>query len=478
MRTSLVLVCAGIAAAVARPVHAAPVTAVVTVRNQDGSPVEGGSVVMAGWDVPESQHGQFTFQYGDLAPGDHLLCYRSNTGIIALRTAHLPEGQAQVALAVRLGEQVVLQGKVVAGDPAAAMPYAQVKLTGGRSGSSSFPTEVVASAEGAFTLDGEAFAGARMQANLPYHKPSEWVEVKPPYPMRVELRCPPAAVVFGYVLDEGGYAISDAGVVYVTTGYAGNQTTDREGRFELRDLAAGRYRFTAGGPYRVPAGVTVDLRDGQQLLGLIIRLQRAPQFTFFGRAVAPDGVTGIEGAHVVFTEHLMPQGLDGRPVGTWSGFLHTFKYTGVSGERGYFNVNLPWREDDLSGHVWYPEITADGYLVGRFAVRVDRGPEWILFPMFRGGRLRADLPGLPDGAQVELEVRSRSLPPFSPSPSINTYLATRDAATGRFDFGLVQPGEHWLVVRQHGDILAKTRVGVKEGEETTVTLAVPSAPPP
>jgi len=478
MRAFRLVFCIAIAASLALPAAAAPVTVLVTVRNQDGSPVQGGSAGMADYGVWESKEGQFTFQYEDLAPGEHLFCYRGDTGTIVLRTVHIPEGQAQVALVVRLGEEVVAQGKVVAGDPPMVMPFAQVKLTGEKFVAPIFPTEVIASAEGAFALDGHEFADVRMQANLPYHKPSEWVAVKPPYPMQTQLRCPPETVVLGCVLDEGGSPVPDAGIVCVTFDHRSSDRSDRDGRFEYRSLPPGRCRFTAGGPYRVPAGVTLDLRDGQQLLGLVIRLRNAPQFTFFGRVVGPDGTTGIQGAQVIFTEHLIPQGLDAKPVSSGGGLLHEFKYSGVTDETGYFNVNLPWREDDPRGHLWFPEVTADGYLMGRFTVRVDRASsEWLSFPMFRGGRLRADIARVPDGAEVELEVRSRCLPPLTEPQSVSTYRATLDAATGQFYFGVVQPGEHWLVVRQRGDILGKMKVTVKEGEETTVTLTLPSASP-
>ncbi len=479
MRAFRLVVGIAIAASLALPAAAAPVTVLVTVRNQDGSPVQGGSASMADHGVGESKEGQFAFRFGYLAPGEHLFSYAGDIGTIVLRVLHIPEGQAQVALVVRLGEEVVVRGKVVAGDPPMAMPFAQVKLTDGKSGAPIFPTQVVASAEGAFVLDGQEFANVRMQANLPYHKPSEWVPVKPPCPMQTELRCPPETVVLGWVLDESGSPVPDAGIVCVAPGYVSSVRSDRDGRFECRSLPPGRCRFTAAGPYRVPTGVTLDLRDGQQLLGMVIRLRYAPLFTFFGRVVEPDGATGIQGAQVIFTEHLMPQGLDGRPVNNWAGFLHAFEYCGVTDRTGYFDVNLPWREDDPQGHLWFPEVTADGYLTGRFAVRVDRtSSEWLSFPMFRGGRLRADIAGVPDGAQVEMEVQSRCLPPLTEPHSVATYRATLDAATGQFDFGLVQPGEHWLVVRQRGDILGKMKVTVKEGEETTVRLTLPSASPP
>ncbi len=474
MRPIAWCVTAVLALCIPTPLLAESVEMRITVLNADGSPVSSGNVYVADYGTSVSSRGVYTFECSDLAPGEHYLSYESYDGIIALRTLRVPEKQRVVKAAVRLGAELVVHGRVTAGKPPGAVPKAQMSIEDADGTTPRFhPHTIRASDEGTFMLDGKAFSGVYVSA-FPLHcLPSPRVQVAPPYPMHMNLYCPPEAVVAGEVLDEHGSPLAKAAVGYVSRGYGGSYWADEKGHFEIRTLQPGEYRFTVGAQYHVPEGETIVLQEGQQVTGLVFRLQAAPQVMYRGRVVDPAGA-GIAGAKVTFSESMIRQGLDGKPVRMWVGGGSQFTYAAASDELGDFSLALPWREDDPHGHVWFPEVQAEGYLPRDFSVRIDReATKPGVFRMYRGGRVSGTVIGAPQGAEVEIQVQSEYLPPLTQSQSTRTYRRSIDDRTGCFDFGLVLPGEPWLAVMQNGNTLLQQQARVREGEETTVTLTLP-----
>ncbi|HIJ65228.1 MAG TPA: hypothetical protein HPP77_04685 [Candidatus Hydrogenedentes bacterium] len=95
----------------------------------------------------------------------------------------------------------------------------------------------------------------------------------------LRLRLARAASVSGVILDADGDPVPGARYTTMATGAAiqSSQHTDENGKFELRGLAAGSYRFMAHRPYKKYSsvspspGITIDVRAGEQKTGVIFR---------------------------------------------------------------------------------------------------------------------------------------------------------------------------------------------------------------
>jgi hypothetical protein len=181
-----------------------------TVVGQDGQPVSGGSVELDRDGGGPVRDGRFEFKVerSRLVPGSlHSVIY-ADANVFVLRSLQLAEDQTEATVALRVGESPAVIGRVVTGDMPDGVPWAQVALRGTLATGQQLEWWFRAAEDGTFLLDGPALEGFQIQAfgvpfHLPYEQPGprgEWVEIKPPFPMRVDLRPPPDTVICGQVV--------------------------------------------------------------------------------------------------------------------------------------------------------------------------------------------------------------------------------------------------------------------------------------
>jgi len=471
-----------------------PVVVRGTVTLADGSPAVGGGINLGGracfWPV---QDGAFEFDVENLEPGDYWLDYLK-AGIAIVRVVHIGQGQGEASVALRLGEHRVAEGRVVTDDLPDGVPNAEVRVKRPVIGGQIFELTLTAAKDGTFQLDGPELDGCSIQARVPYHRPSEWVKIEPPFPTRVKLHAQRDTVIMGRVLEGyGGKPVPGAHVAFGTKGRYGSTTADEQGHFEFTGLDPGMYRIEAYARFFSREDVIVNLHEGRQVLGLEIHLLTQAAYPVGGRVFGPDGKTGIPGAKLSFGELFhhppLPPGQEG---GGWSGpGVPQISYSTVTREDGNYFVRLP--VPPVRGDPWHPwevDVEAESYLSRKYMLYLDpnsAGP--FDFQVFHGGRLSGivSLPEkgrLPEQTVAELQIQMGIIAPpgklgqFASSqraaaPNAGAWVSPEapvSPESGRFDFGLVQPGEHRLVVRVAGEPKFKTKVTIKEGESLVINV--------
>jgi hypothetical protein len=457
-------------------VLAAPAAALTvrgTVTEAAGSPAGGGTVWFGSSPMtPPIEGGRFEFAVDDPAAGDQMVAYCSAAGALwAARQVRVRAGQPVLQVAIKIGEEPVLVGRVVADDFPEGIPAAPIALR--RETGLPFEGQLYSSRDGTFRLEGHALQGTRVSTFPLHHLPSEWVEVKPPYPMRVTLRCPRETPISGRVLDNRGNPVAGAHVIAITAGDTSCLDADDSGAFAFTWLKPSTYRITAGGRYVEPANTLVEVKEGAPVTGLVMRLARLPVHTLAGRVVGPDGGRGVAGATVQIEDSIRPIELNGQPASSSRGCGHGVLYPAVSGPSGRFALDLPVMP--VSGHgLWSVEVKAEGYVLRRYVVAAPLDPSAsVMLQVFHGGRVTGRvLPhdGKPvQGARVSVDVATEHLG-RGEAHGVSTFSADVSPTDGSFSLGPVLPGEHHLVVDRGGEVLAEQEVVVKEGKETKVQV--------
>jgi len=454
-----------------------------TVTLEDGTPAEGGGVSLGDRAaISPIRGGKFELAIEAVAPGEYPVTYHTERGdLVVMRPIRIAPGQRVADVALRAGEEPAVRGRVVTDDMPNGVPNARVTLRRDIGGSLR-KSEVRAGDGGRFVLDGYDFAGWTIEARVRYHRATVPVEIKPPFPAHIELCPAPETLIIGRIATEGGGWIDGPGTVgFIGAGHIGWARTDERGQFEVEGLQPGQYRIAAYAPYRLPANLLFDLSEGQQAIAFSILLRHAPVTTARGRVVGPEGTTGVARAEVSFIQYYRYPSLSGDTVRAVRGFMPEEKYSVVTGQDGSFEVDLPVIPTAIGGsYRWQVEVRPEGYLPRRYVAYVDPTMATkLVLQVFRGGRLkgrlrRADNELIPQGVQVELQV-AHGLAGRSGDPEgSSSWGAPIGAGTGRFDFGLVQPGRHWLSVRVP-DAAEPVRklVTVVEGETREVDIQVP-----
>lgn len=159
--------------------------------------------------------------------------------------------------------------------------------------------EAVTGSDGAFSLtgfrEGEVLS-LRVTRRGFAARTISGIETPLPEPITVELT--PAARISGTVLDESGDPVAGTRVVLtVETRFVAAAEVDAEGRFEMVDLAPGRFRLSAlASGYLPETRDGIDLKEGSGVGGIDLVLRRGAVVE--GRILAPDG-SPVAGARVM-----------------------------------------------------------------------------------------------------------------------------------------------------------------------------------
>jgi hypothetical protein len=264
-------------------------------------------------------------------------------------------------------------------------------------------------------------------------------------------------------------------------------TADEYGRFELTNLAPGAYRIEAYGPYLMSSGATVHLEEGKQVLGLVIRLDHAVRQTIHGRVLAPDGATAIAGAAISLEQTFFPPPAPGEParLANRGGAVASLTYATTTEADGTYHLDVPAQPGVADDRRRFDcMVRADGYLPRRYLVFVDRDRDGPYdFQLFCGGRLAGTL-RFSDGSRpprntiVEVQVATGLVGAADEALGYNYARSPVSPDTGRFDLGLVQPGEHSLLVRIPGRERLTEKVIVEEGKACDIDVLCPAASGP
>jgi protocatechuate 3,4-dioxygenase beta subunit len=279
-----------------------------------------------------------------------------------------------------------------------------------------------------------------------------------------------AARIAGQVVDEAGQPVPSARVRANRDALAiwmpgQGEPVDGEGRFELIGLEPGRHGVGAEAPGFVPATATVELKSGEQVDGLVLRLARGASIAGTvlddrGRPVAGARVAGFRDREL--GPNVRVQGIDA-DAAVETDANGYFVLSGIEGEQ-------------VSLRAW-AEGCASQTLAG---VAVGTGN--VTFRLDRLGRISGrllDTEGRPlAGSQVSARVFNgavRSGGPSSRLPDLDR-LGGGDAAEtdaeGRFELGGVRPGTVTLEARgpAHLPIEGYTVVVVAGATVANVTL--------
>jgi hypothetical protein len=445
----------------------------------DGAPANGGVVSFAGRvQYGPVREGRFEFTAEAVTPGDYFIAYaKPHGGFLIARVVSVTADQHEVLVSLKAGEQPAVKGLVSTEDLPKGVPGAQIRLRGT---SPQFDWVLNAGNDGSFVLDGLALRGVTMQAVVPHHRESAAVEIRPPFPMSVDLRAPNGTAVLGQVMDlSTGAPVPGAVVAWGTRGWYGSTLADEQGRFELTGLRAGAYRVEAYARFLSREEVLLDLQEGRTALGLVIALLPQDKVQAYGWVQGPDG--DVAGARMSFRQWVHAPQAPGQSSGGSSGpGVPQIVYTTRSETDGKYGVELPAPpEPGTHGEPWQVEVEADGYLTGHYTGSIEdpEHPGPYVFRLSRGGRLTGTV-SLPGGIPAgEHPLATISFPwgalglEARPAAASSVAQVPVDPRTGRFDFGPIQPGTHQLTVSGHPELT--TTVTVKEGETAEVTVAAP-----
>jgi hypothetical protein len=273
-------------------------------------------------------------------------------------------------------------------------------------------------------------------------------------------------------------------------------TTDAQGRFEIRELAAGRYTLSAskGGfvtlqyGQRRPgeSGTPLDLADGQTLDKLIIGLPRGSVIggriaDEFGEPVANAAVVAFRYAYVGGTRRLVPAGardttddqgqyrLFGLPPGDYvvSASLRTAEVTDPSGDEpsGYAPTYFPGTSSPAEAQRVTLGLAQEntGVSFGLIATRLVRVSGQVISSgggPTPGGAVTLNAIGGPGGARQLMQGGS-----------------ARVDGTGAFRISNVAPGRYQLTARTGGRAESEfARLDITVGAEDVSGLTLVAAP--
>jgi hypothetical protein len=445
----------------------------------DGAPADGGVINFGGRaQFGPVRNGEFEFSAENIPPGDYFVAYaKYQGGFLVARVVTIAPGQREAVVSLTTGEQPVVKGIVSTEDLPRGVPNATVRLRGA---SPRLDWDLNAGSDGSFLLDGLALRGCTMQAVVPYHGDGKVVEIRPPFPMQADLRTPNDTVIVGQVVDRAmRVPVPGAVVAFGTAGHYGSTTADDQGFFEFTGLQAGAYRLQAYARFFTREEAIIDLQEGRSALGIVMSLLPQGKAQAYGLVLGPRNP--VAGAKVSFRQWVNPPLPPGQLAGGSSGpGVPQIIYSTLSQEEGRYTLDLPVPfEPGRPSDPWLVEVEADGYLTGRYTGSIEdpehAGP--YILRLFRGGRLSGtvSLPGgIPPGEHLaaEITIQWGALGPEErPASAGYGPEAPVDPQTGRFDFGLVQPGVHQLSIRGHPELT--TTVTVKEGEAVHVKVSTP-----
>lgn len=468
-----------------------------TVIGRGGLPVEGGSLGMDGrMKFGPIQAGRFELPIErvepgpQVEPGPHWASFCKDN-LLILKIFNVAAGQTEAEVSFRIGESPAVMGRVVTDDMPDGVPNARVSFSGSPAGRQNFNGWVTVANDGTFELDGEGLQGCRIQAVVPYHLPNEehrlpgeWLEIKPPFPMKVELRPPPDTVIFGRVVQEGWIPtrpVPHAVVMFASSERIGYATAADDGRFEITGLDPANYRLAVWAHDFSPALVIFPVVRGQQVRSLVIELSPSQKRRVGGQVVGPDGKTGVAGARVSFRLEIHPPpppGATGFGY-SWRGDFPHFDYQAVTDENGHFGTAVPAPAGPQFPQFWKVTVEAEGYLSRSyqgFQIASD-GWQSLTLQLFHGGRLSGTVrlanSSLPANLSAALYDNGGWLGAPTAGGGGWVVYAPVSPQTGRFDFGLVEPGEHRLTVHIPAQPDPRAKVVVREGESLEVNLKSP-----
>jgi hypothetical protein len=228
----------------------------------------------------------------------------ADLGVIALQTGTAFEGRV-----VDPGGNAVAGASVQAA-PSSGVSPGDLPADGQASG-----REAVTDGDGAFSLtgfrDGDVVT-LRVARKGYAARTISRIQTPLPEPLTVELT--PSARIAGTVLDESGDPVAGARVVLTGEArFVAAAEVDSEGRFEMADLAPGRFRLSAVASGYLPAAHGgIEIKEGSGIEGIDLVLRRGAVVE--GRVLAPDG-SPVAGARVAVLDQPAETdlGLAGRP---------------------------------------------------------------------------------------------------------------------------------------------------------------------
>jgi hypothetical protein len=448
----------------------------------DGSPANGGVINFGGRaQFGPVRDGKFEFSVENIPPGDYFIGYsKHQCGFLVARVVPVAPGQREAVVSLRTGEQRAVKGIVSTEDLPRGVPNAQVRVQGA---TPRLDWVLNAGSDGSFLLDGLDLRGCTMQAVVPYHRDSKAIEIEPPFPMQADLRAPDDTVIVGQVMDLAmRVPVPGAVVAFGTRGHYGSTTADDRGFFEFTGLQAGPYRLEAYARFFSREEAILDLQEGRPALGIVMSMLPQDKAHAYGWVLGPR--SRVAGAKVSFRQWVHPPLPPGKlGEGGYGGSgpgVPQITYSTLSQEDGRYALDLPVpSEPGQRSDPWWVKVEADGYLTGRYTGPIEdpEHPGPYVFRVFRGGRLSGSvsLPGgIPPGehlvAGISIPCGALGQEERHASASYGPE-APVDPQTGRFDFGLIQPGVHQLSIRGHPELT--TTVTVKEGEAVDVKVPTP-----
>lgn len=354
-------------------------------------------------------------------------------------------------------DRLALSGRVVdpAGDPVAGASLQALPATGLESGGLAAGREAVTSSDGSFSLSGFREGEA---LTLRVEKKGFAVRTMPglqvPVPEPLTLVLTPAARIAGTVVDESGNPLGGAKLLLAedlgddsAKGPRGRLVsaaeTDRDGRFELTDLAPGRFRLAALGSGFLPeTGQKITLAEGEGIEGIEIVLHRGA--TLEGRVSAPDG-SPAAGAKVVVldTEEESGLGLVGRPGA-------------VSDREGRYEIGGISEGD----HTVLADL--NGFQPARGLIRVEVGANRLDLRLEEGFEVSGRVSG-PEGPVPGAVLRLLPQQEGSTAPSPGS-----TGPDGAFRFPAVAEGRYRIEVEKPGYAMVSTSLEVQvEGAPVT-----------
>jgi len=450
----------------AEPLRDLPVS--IQVLDASDQPVSGGMAYLDGNAVGKSvRDGWASDIRREVKPGVAIVAY-TRPGFAAVRRVRVRETDQSLTATIRLGEEPVAEGQVVASD-GTPMPGAEIVVH-----SNAFWRAIghfEADQEGRFQLDGYCLDGASVTAQAPgFVRDESQQTIREPFPARIRFTLFREGTVTVKVTDLGGAPIRGAYFDW-------HQEKAADGRPVGRGMGGipwpGMNGWGHGSPLpgevwirAYAPGYELEVRkvtvgEGQDAGTLEFRLKAPPTVPVSGVVVGPDGLTPISGASVSLAMSLGPlsMAVPQRPIcGGYSGYGGTLRYDATTDEEGQFNLRVPRGRYTMVG------VGAEGYVQHTgSALEVTGAISSLRIRLRRGGRVEGTVLA-PDG----------SLPPEGTIARCAGRTAQVSPKTGAFLFEHLPAGDAELTVRLAGPYpRGKAEFEVREGEVVRPRLQFP-----
>ncbi|HUU54031.1 MAG TPA: carboxypeptidase regulatory-like domain-containing protein [Armatimonadota bacterium] len=458
------------------------------VVTEDGNPVEGGTVCFDQRALKGPiTDGRFELRVTGSQPverGTHSVIYTGEGGyVVVVDTIRTVAGQKEAYVRLKVGGPPVVSGRVVWRGGSVPAPEVVVSLRRALAEDRSIDWTLSPDVDGSFRVYGTSLTHCRLRAhaqdNIQHPKlKTDWVDIRPPFPMYVTLRLPAGPSLVGRVVDAQGRPVAGAIVLYSIRDVpgVGAATTKEDGAFVFVLSEPGEYCVDTYAKGFGHSAISVDVLDSPEIAFAQVELAPAPMHTVRGHILGPEGQTGIAGAKLEFWASALPSPCGRTNVGgSWT-YPSSLLYETVADEQGEFYIDIPTDLDWSWGApvTWSVKVQADGYLERRYTgFSPASSPEYLEFRLFRGGVIsgKVILEGdVPRHSRAVLLVPAGVIP--GSGASGGDMVSAEVALDGEFELR-GPPGEHWLCVELPGLPDPVARVRLEEGKTISVTVAPP-----